>query len=142
MDETFEEFFERYRDNGVVFGNNTDHIADWWRYKQHPCVHIVFYEDLLDDFKGNIRQLAKFLECPLSEEDEERVYRASRLEVMKSRGITDYIEITMDESVQPFFRKATKGDWRTMFSSAHREYVDQQIKEKLHPLGLYLDLDL
>ena len=34
---------------------------------------LCFIKILLDDFMGNIRQLAKFLGCPLSLEDEECV---------------------------------------------------------------------
>ena len=143
MNETFEEFFARYRDNCLQFGDVIDHIVSWWSYRDHPCVHIVFYEDLLEDFTRTIRQLAKFLGCSLSMEDEERVCRESSLEAMRSRGVSAYYKGTLvDESVQPFFRKAIKGDWRTTFSNEQKDYVDQHIKEKLHPLGLYLDLDV
>ena len=142
MDENFEQFFERYRDNGLKFGDSIDHIVSWWRHKEHPCVHIVFYEDLLDNFMENIRQVAKFLECPLSVEDEERVRRESCLKAMRSRGVSAYHKDIIDESVQPFFRKAIKGEWRTMFSKEQQNYVDRDIKAKLHPLGLYLDLDV
>ena len=143
MNETFDEFFERYRDNGLKFGNVIDHIVSWWRYKEHRRVHIVLYEDLLDDFEGNIRQLAKFLECPLSVKDEERVHRESCLTAMRSRGARAYHkDVFIDESVQPFFRKGIKGDWRTTFSSEHQKYMDQHIKARLHPLGLYIDLNV
>ena len=143
MNETFDEFFERYRDNGLKLGDGIDHIVSWWRYKEHPCVHIVLYEELLDNFKGNILQLAQFLECPLSLEDVERVRRESSFAAMRSRGIGAYHkDILIDESVQPFFRKAIKGDWRTMLSREQRGYVDEVIQKKLHPLGLYLDLDV
>ena len=127
VDENFEQFFERYRDNGLKFGNGIDHIVSWWRYKEHPCVRIVFYEDLLDDFIENIRQVAKFLECPLSVEDEVRVRSESCLKAMRSRGVSAYQPDIIDESVQPLFRKAIKGDWRTMFSKEQQNYVDQDI---------------
>ena len=103
MDESFEDFFERYCDNGIQYGDVIDYIVSWWRCKEHPCIHIVFY-DLLDDFTGNIHQLAKFLECTLSVDDEERVRRECNLDAMRLRGVHAYHKgSVIDESVQPFF---------------------------------------
>ena len=140
QDETFEEFFDRYMDNGLVFGNSVDHITNWWRYKDHPCVHVVMYESLLRDPKEHIRKIATFLGYTLTNEDVDRVHMESSVEAMRTRGFHAYHKnVEMDESKQSFFRKATKGDWRTVLSQSQQDYVDKQIKEKLHPLGIYFD---
>ncbi len=42
---------------------------------------------------------------------------------------------------EPFMRKGVIGDWKTLFTSEQSSYVDQQVAEKLAPLGLKFDYD-
>jgi hypothetical protein len=46
-----------------------EHIKDGWSHRHDENVLFIFYEDLMADLEGSLRQLACFLEKPLKDED-------------------------------------------------------------------------
>ena len=86
-----------------------EHVQGWTSLKSCPLL-VLRYEDLLADPGAGVRQIAAFLDKPLSSEQVDAIVAATSFEQLKSqekaRGF--------NESVRRdgFFRIGTAGQWR------------------------------
>ena len=136
-DRDFQEFFQKFKEGSLVFGDPIEYNLAWWQFKDHPNVHIVFYEDLLTDGVEQIQAIGDFLGRPVTEETAERIQRGCSFGQMSQRGLGMYQKELMphmyDELRSRFFRKGVSGDWKNHFSTEQARYVDDLVKERRHP---------
>ena len=60
------------------------HLKAWWDFKDEPNVLLLHYRNMRSDPAGSIRQIASFLEIPLTDDLFETVLRKSSLEYMSN----------------------------------------------------------
>ena len=135
-DVAFDEFIERYIAGRVhpLFGSWAHHAGSWWGAMNGDEAHflLIRYEDLLDDPLPLVARICDFLGL---DRDETRIMRAverasfgrlkKREEAM--RGTT---------SGEPmFFRKGTKGEWRTALPEAERARIEARFGPMMSALG-------
>ena len=136
---TWEEFFERFRDDKLIYGNYFDMVLSWWAYKDDPRVEIFKYEDMLKDPEQAVCQVATFLEKDLSDELIQKIVQRTSFKTMKDNPALNYSNTPgVDISISPFMRKGKVGDWKNYFSEEQRKYVDALSKKKFEPEGLFL----
>ncbi|XP_023772146.1 flavonol 3-sulfotransferase [Lactuca sativa] len=148
-DAPFEEAFDDFCQGISSFGPYWDHILEYWKASQERPDRFLFlkYEDLKKDASCNVKQLAEFLGCPFSVEEEkagvlENIINLcsfdslSNLEVNKS-GMYQADEVSGVEH-RLFFRKAKDGDWENYFTDEMKEKIDKLIDEKMSGTGLVL----
>jgi len=88
-----------------------EHVQGWTSLKGCPLL-VLRYEDLLADPAAGVRQIATFLDRPLSRDQVAAIVAATAFEQLqdqeKARGF--------NESVRPdgFFRAGTSGQWRDL----------------------------
>ena len=134
---TFDEFFAMFKDQTMYRGDPIDHMIGWWNYKDHPNVHILFYEDMLRDSLKQIKTIGNFIGCPVSDDTAQRIKDGCSFPKMRERGLEMYIVAKFNEGTT-FFRKGGIGDWKKFMSAEQAKYVDDLVREKCHPLGLYI----
>ena len=135
FDLSFDDFLAMHDANRVLFGNPIDYNLGWWAYKDHPHVLIVKYEDMLHDTKAVVKSLGEFINRPVDEATAIEIAEVCSFTQMKGRA-TRYETINIDRT--SFFRKGISGDWKNHFSDEQAHNIDNMIKEKCHPQGLYV----
>ncbi|CAG9808187.1 unnamed protein product [Chironomus riparius] len=65
----FEMFFKNFLNDLLHWSPYFEHIKDGWNRRNEENVLFLFYEDLLTDLKGSLKELSEFLEKPLRDSD-------------------------------------------------------------------------
>ncbi|XP_015976272.2 sulfotransferase 1C1 [Rousettus aegyptiacus] len=131
---TWEEYIEAFQAGKVLWGSWYDHVKEWWEAKdQHPILYL-FYEDMKEDPKREIRKILKFMEKDISEEVLNKIVYYTSFDVMKHNSMANYTTFPksiMDHSISPFMRKGMPGDWKRHFTVAQNEEFDKHYQKKM-----------
>lgn len=129
---TFDGFVSNFLEGTVNYGCYWKWCADWLNFaKENPDTSLVlFYEDMLEDFEGNITKLANFLGYPISPEIIEDVKKVTSFEQMKRRlhmGMNDFMRQGTSKSYEAKLSKevidAFDAKSREVFADS--EYLDK-----------------
>uniref|UniRef100_A0A8C5PVM0 Sulfotransferase n=1 Tax=Leptobrachium leishanense TaxID=445787 RepID=A0A8C5PVM0_9ANUR len=135
----WETYIEKFLRGDVAWGSWFDHVIGWWEAKaKHPILYI-FYEDMKEDPKREIRKVMTFLEKNLSEDVLEKVVQHTSFKVMKENPMANYSSMPdyiMDHSSSPFMRKGEVGDWKNQFTDAQRKMFDEEYAKKMQGTDL------
>uniref|UniRef100_A0A8C6Y322 Sulfotransferase n=1 Tax=Naja naja TaxID=35670 RepID=A0A8C6Y322_NAJNA len=100
---TWEEYLKIFMAGKVAWGSWFNHVKDWWKAKDTYHVLYLFYEDLKKEPKREIQKIAQFIGKQLDMHN----HMVNRANVPLS---------VMDQSISPFMRKGTVGDWKNHFT--------------------------
>ncbi|XP_053550611.1 sulfotransferase 1 family member D1 isoform X2 [Bombina bombina] len=131
---TWEEFFDTFLEGQVAFGSWAAHVKGWWQIRNQRNILYLFYEDLLEDPKREIRKVVKYLGKKLPEEVIEKISQQTSFQAMKENKLTNYTTIptnVMDHSVSPFMRKGVCGDWKNQLTVAQNEAFDAYYEREM-----------
>ncbi|XP_066433337.1 sulfotransferase 1A1-like [Eleutherodactylus coqui] len=123
----------------VAFGPWSDHVKCWWKIRQQKDVLYLFYEDLLEDSKREIRKVMKYMGKYLPEDVLEKIHQRTTFKTMKENHMANYSSIpthVMDHEVSPFMRKGICGDWKNHLTVAHNELLDACYKREMSDTDL------
>ncbi|XP_076408573.1 sulfotransferase 1A1-like [Peromyscus maniculatus bairdii] len=131
---TWESFLENFMDGKVSYGSWFQHVKEWWELTHtHPVLYL-FYEDMKEDPKREIKKILEFLGHSLPEETVDLIVYHTSFKKMKENPMANYTTLSshhMDHSVSPFMRKGVAGDWKNTFTVAQNERFDVQYAEKM-----------
>lgn len=97
-----------------------DHVESWWqRSQQHSNVLFVHYEELKQDLPGVINKIAQFLNCPLSDDELQKVVNKASFDYMKEHEY--YFEM-----FSPNVFSVSKKDIRFMQSGSLNRHEDTE----------------
>ncbi|XP_008115731.2 sulfotransferase 1C1 [Anolis carolinensis] len=136
---TWEEFLENFITGKVAWGSWVDHVCGWWEAKDRYPILYLFYEDIKEDPSREIQKVAKFLGTQLSDSLLSQIVQHTSFEIMKGNPMANYStlpDFIMNQTVSPFMRKGTVGDWKKHFTVAQSERLDDAFAEKLRSSGL------
>ncbi|XP_063791374.1 sulfotransferase 1A1-like [Pseudophryne corroboree] len=136
---TFEEFLDEFIKGTVCYGSWSDHVKSWWKIRHQRNVLYLFYEDLLEDPKREIRKVMKFVEKDLSEDVLDKIHQQTTFTAMKENKMVNYSDIPtaiMDHTVSPFMRKGTCGDWKNQLTVSQNEIFDEYYKKEMSDTDL------
>ncbi|XP_065450505.1 sulfotransferase 1C2-like isoform X2 [Chrysemys picta bellii] len=139
------EYFEMFMTGKVGWGPWHDHVKGWWKAKDMHCVLFLFYEDMKKDLKREIQKVARFLGKNLDQELLEKIVYHTSFDVMKDNPMANRSGVPlsiMDQSISPFMRKGTVGDWKNHFTVAQNERFDEDYEEKMAGTNLTFCMEL
>jgi hypothetical protein len=143
LDKAFTMFCEGFSPSGPFW----NHCLEYWNESLARPHEVLFlkYEDIKSQPEEVVRQLAKFLGAPITEEEESAgvakevvklcsFQNLTSLKVNQTGGVDHGNKIFVENSV--FFRKGKVGDWANHMSEEMGQKLDSIIEEKLKGSGL------
>ncbi|XP_051822397.1 sulfotransferase 1B1-like [Antechinus flavipes] len=131
---TFAEYLEKFMSGNVGYGHWHEHVTSWWeKKKDHPILYL-FYEDIKEDPKREIKKVLQFLGKKFDEETLDRIVQHTSFESMKDNLMVNYKLLPtslMDHKISPFMRKGIAGDWKNYFTVAQNEKFDADYEKKM-----------
>ncbi|XP_060636554.2 sulfotransferase 1A1-like [Anolis sagrei] len=131
---TWDEFLQKFMAGDVAYGSWYDHVKGWWDKRKEQRILYLFYEDLKEDSRREIRKILEFLERPMDEQLVEKIAHHTSFQEMRQNPMANYTNIPksiMDHSVSPFMRKGITGDWKNYFTVAQNESFDAHYKRQM-----------
>ncbi|XP_073492106.1 sulfotransferase 1 family member D1-like isoform X1 [Aquarana catesbeiana] len=136
---TFGEFFQGFMDGTIAFGSWSQHVKGWWKIRQQKNVLYIFYEDMLEDPKREIKKVLKFIEKDLPDDVLEKIHQHTTFKAMKENKMSNYSTIpssVMDHNISPFMRKGVCGDWKNHLTVAQNEILDAYLEREMSDTDL------
>jgi hypothetical protein len=143
MDNAFTMFCEGFSSCGPFW----DHCLEYWNESVARPNNVLFlkYEELKSDPVQVVRKLAKFLNVPFTEEEEnsgvvEEVVKLCSFEMLTSLQVNQVGPVHQGNKVHfsnsVFYRKGKVGDWVNHMSQEMGEKLDTIVQQKLKGSGL------
>ncbi|CAF3281693.1 unnamed protein product [Rotaria socialis] len=124
---TFDDFFRRFINGEVGYGDFFDHFVSWQSRLNDRNVFFCTYEQLICDTKEIVKRLALFLEIKIDDNILEKVLQYSSLQAMQTDLQRWSIERSKD--MPKFIRKGEIGDWRNYFNEEQSKLIDMKVEQ-------------
>ena len=121
FDGEFSTFLEHFLSGSMDhYGPWHDHVRSWLEGpRSRPgALHIVRYEDTLENPARELRRLLSFVGASAPESTVAEVVDRYRFEKMRERELQSRFHARQQRQDILFMRKGEAGDWRNVFSSA------------------------
>ncbi|KAK3745841.1 hypothetical protein QZH41_014930 [Actinostola sp. cb2023] len=145
FDHPWDEFFEMFIENKVVYGSWYDHVLGWWAHRDDPKILFLKYEDMKKDLPCAVQQITKFVGKDLSPEMVERIADQTTFSAMSTDSKGRFYD---DEEMETkhrvpgatrFIRKGEVGDWRNYFTEEQSRRFDELYEQNMAGSGLELE---
>ncbi|XP_069463132.1 sulfotransferase 2A1-like [Ambystoma mexicanum] len=136
--ENFAEFHSMFIKGDVIYSSWFDHVSGWLKMDQ-TNVLLMSYEGMLQDPRGSVLKICKFLGRDLDDAPIDSVVENTSFKNLKNNQMSNYTlvpEEFMDHKKGSFFRKGISGDWKNYFTVAQSEQLDQIFQEKMNDFNL------
>nr|XP_020666256.1 sulfotransferase 1 family member D1-like isoform X2 [Pogona vitticeps] len=142
---TWNEFLEKFMAGDVAFGSWYDHVKGWWDKRKEQRMLYLFYEDLKEDPRREIRKVMEFLERSPNDQLVEKIAHKTSFKEMRQNPMANYTGVPssfMDHSISPFMRKGITGDWKNHFTVAQNERFDEDYKKQMEGSTLHFRTEI
>ena len=135
---TWDEFFDLVKNDKIFFGDVCQSMADWYRYNNNRENSSIFvYEDMIKNLRGNVKKLADFLGCRVSDNVLDIISEKTTFNNMCNDPNLNVTGIpTFKQEISKFLRRGKVGDWKDYFSEEQNEYIENKCKKIFDPIGL------
>ncbi|XP_044133449.1 sulfotransferase 2B1-like [Bufo gargarizans] len=137
--ENFQNFIEDFIQGEALYGSWFDHVKSWMQMKDDSRFFFITYEELIQDLRGSVVRICKFLGQELDDAQIDLVAENATFKSMKENTMSNWSQIStdvMDQSKGSFMRKGISGDWKNHFTVAQSEYFDKVYQEKMKDVNI------
>ncbi|MEE6483167.1 hypothetical protein FKM82_013456 [Ascaphus truei] len=137
--EDFQEFVSMFLSGDVLFCGWFEHVKSWLQQRDNPNFLLLTYEDMLQDLRGNVVKICKFLGKELDDAAVDSVAANASFKVMKENNMSNYTAVPDDiinHSKGSFHRKGISGDWKNHFTPAQEEAFDKAYCEVMKDFNM------
>lgn len=106
-------------EDGWPFWGYWDNIRTWWDARDLPNVRLVHFANLKADLEGEMRAIARFLGCSISEAQWPKILEHCSFEYMKANAenVAPLGGAIFDGGARTFINKGINGRWRDVLSA-------------------------
>lgn len=137
---SFEEFFDLFMGGEVAYGGWFDHISDWLRQKENKHILFLSYEEMIDNPRRVIEQIASFCDIPMDPEKMERVLHRTSFDFMKEhKALIDMVSLRkpMGKDVPlNLIREGKTGMGHNALSQSQKDAYQRAFNASLDGFGL------
>jgi hypothetical protein len=123
-----DEFISHELDPHLAEIRRTEWLRSWIENRDLSLSLLVRYEDLLESTVATLEQILAYLKFEVDEQTVERIVTSNSF--TKSSG-----RLPGAEDPTSFFRKGTAGEWKEIFTEAHKEQFSSQMEDLVTALG-------
>lgn len=135
---TLDQFIDAFIEDCTIWGPFWEHVKCAWEKKDHPNVHITFFELLKRNTKEEYKKLSNFLGVTPTDEQLDKIIHYTSFSEMKKRNehvlpgadAEDFMDKVIVEKDGGFFRKGTSGGWQKVLTQEQKDKFEKWIKEK------------
>ncbi|KAK6987316.1 estrogen sulfotransferase [Biomphalaria glabrata] len=131
---TFDDYCKLFVEGLVHYGPWWKHVKEAWDRKDEDNILVLFYEDLQEDVHRAVRDIANFLNKPLTESQVEAISRHCSFDTMKNNKAANYDwlkDVGMAKQEESFLRKGQVGDWRNHLKPEISDQLDEMVASHL-----------
>ncbi|XP_055889878.1 sulfotransferase 1C1-like isoform X2 [Biomphalaria glabrata] len=131
---TFDDYCQLFVEGLVHYGPWWKHVKEAWDRKDEDNILVLFYEDLQEDVHRVVRDIANFLNKPLTETQVEAIARHCSFDTMKNNKAANYDwlkDVGMAKQEESFLRKGQVGDWRNHLKPEISDQLDEMVASHL-----------
>ncbi|CAL5197101.1 unnamed protein product [Lathyrus oleraceus] len=131
--ETFplEEVFESFCRGVTPFGPFWEHVLGYWKKSLESPKKVMFlkYEDIKMRPNFYLKEIAKFLECPFSKEEESKgvdddILNLCSFENLSNLEVNKIGTVSFKVENKTFFRRGQVGDWKNILTTDMIEHIN------------------
>lgn len=133
---TFSSFLDIFLDGNLSYGSWFNYMLEWQNvFDNHPDwpVHIVLYEDLIEDPAREIQKLANFLGKYSDKDFCSQIADKCHIDRLKKAKPEP---VRKTKAGCKFFRKGIVGDWKNFFNQEENEKFEELYKRQTKELKL------
>lgn len=130
------EYFEHWLDNdGAPFWSFWENLASWWAIRDLPNVMMVHFADLKADMKGQIQQIADFIDVEIDDATMHKVLEHCSFDYMKAHADQSVPlgGAFWDGGAKTFIHKGQNGRWGDVLSDELSARYEQTAIDRLGP---------
>ena len=122
------QFYLKFLEQGYMPGHTPDTnfwncICQWWQVRDLPNVKLVHYNNLKQDFVGEAKKIADFLDIEIEESLWPQIEKHCSIDYMRDLSAKfEDLHIIFNGGGQNFINKGTNGRWKDVLS---QEEVDR-----------------
>lgn len=133
---TFEDFSRLFIEGKVASGPWCSHVTEAWKMRNESHVLFLTYEDLQRDPYKNVKEIATFLDKPVTDEQASALVKHCSFDNMKQNNSVNFDwlkDIGVANKDVQFMRKGKVGDWKNHLSEDIAKKFDDMVATKLPP---------
>lgn len=137
--ENFQNFLEDFIQGNALYGSWFDHVKGWMQMKDDSRFFYITYEELIQDLRGGIVRICKFLGQELDDAQIDLVVEHSTFKSMKENVMSNWSQLPpeiLNQTEGSFMRKGISGDWKNHFTVAQSEYFNKIYQEKMKDINM------
>jgi len=134
---TLDDFINVFLGDAHRHGTYWANVSEAWKRRDHPNVHVMFYEKLKKNTSEELRLLDKFLGTNLTVDQLEKVEHFTSFAEMKKRDdhvcpkddCPKYLNMELAKKEGGFFRKGESGGWKNVLNQEQKDRFEAWIEE-------------
>ncbi len=122
--------------DGFPMGSVLYYASSFWPYRKLPNILFIHYDDLSDRLEEEMRSLSRFLKIPIDGRIFPSLVEAAKFETMRQDGRENAPGAHVGEwrDADAFFKKARRGEWRTVLNLENQALYERTASERLDPI--------